>query len=492
MMTQGENINILLTSAGKRSYLVDYFKQELQGLGKVFVTNSTSAATSFQEADEAFVSPLIYDPQYIPFLLRLVEEHEIKIVIPLFDIDLPVLARHKEEFLQRGARVIVSEESVTHICNDKWETYQYLCKMGLLSPQTFLSVEDVTTAVRQGELSYPVMVKPRWGMGSIGVYEADNEQELIVLHKKVENKIHSTYLKYEAAQSSQMVIIQEKICGQEYGLDIINDLEGQYRNTSIKLKYNMQCGETDSAITVDHTGLSKLGEKIGTSLKHIGNLDVDVIETEKGDYVIDMNARFGGGYPFSHLAGVNLPRAIILWCKGEEVLQELLTPRVNILGQKDRRPVRLSGNADEIRERIENNLEKISESISRLEKYLPVSLTERNIDIVTYSEKLSEKGFVILLEEKDNTVAIAAGYANDLTKYTAYLSLLIVSREYQNMHYGSKMLRRFESVAREKHMKKIRLQVRKYNPQAILFYKSMNYEIECEAEADSYYMMKEI
>ena len=43
--------------------------------------------------------------------------------------------------------------------------------------------------------------------------------------------------------------------------------------------------------------------------------DVDVIMNPDNmcPYVIDMNARFGGGYPFSHLAGLDLPRAVVEW-----------------------------------------------------------------------------------------------------------------------------------------------------------------------------------
>jgi carbamoyl-phosphate synthase large subunit len=48
-----------------------------------------------------------------------------------------------------------------------------------------------------------------------------------------------------------------------------------------------------------------------------------------------MNARFGGGYPFSHMAGVNLPLAIVKWARGESVSRELLEAKVGVMTQKD-------------------------------------------------------------------------------------------------------------------------------------------------------------
>lgn len=47
-----------------------------------------------------------------------------------------------------------------------------------------------------------------------------------------------------------------------------------------------------------------------------------------------MNARFGGGYPFSHAAGIDLPRALISWKKGEQPKKEWLTARYGIRAQK--------------------------------------------------------------------------------------------------------------------------------------------------------------
>ena len=48
-----------------------------------------------------------------------------------------------------------------------------------------------------------------------------------------------------------------------------------------------------------------------------------------------MNARFGGGYPFSHAAGVDLPLALVLWAMGREPGDEVLSARPGVRAQKD-------------------------------------------------------------------------------------------------------------------------------------------------------------
>src|SRR5713226_9890406 len=76
-------------------------------------------------------------------------------------------------------------------------------------------------------------------------------------------------------------------------------------------------GETDRAITVKSTRLEALGGAIGRKLGHIGILDCDVIVIEDRCYVLDMNPRFGGGYPFSQMAGANLPAVLLAWANHE-------------------------------------------------------------------------------------------------------------------------------------------------------------------------------
>ena len=95
----------------------------------------------------------------------------------------------------------------------------------------------------------------------------------------------------------------------------------------LKQKLAMRAGETDKAVTMDLPEVREMGRKIGSELGHIGNLDVDIMQRADGAYcVLELNPRFGGGYPFSYEAGVNMPNAIIQWVKGEEVDPAILQP----------------------------------------------------------------------------------------------------------------------------------------------------------------------
>jgi carbamoyl-phosphate synthase large subunit len=100
-------------------------------------------------------------------------------------------------------------------------------------------------------------------------------------------------------------------------MDVVNDLWGAYAATLGRRKLAMRSGNTDRAVTVADPALDRLGRTLGSRLGHVGCLDCDVLAPESGYLVLDLNPRMGGGYPFSHLAGANVPAALVAWAGGE-------------------------------------------------------------------------------------------------------------------------------------------------------------------------------
>ena len=212
-----------------------------------------------------------------------------------------------------------------NICFDKFRTAQYIESLGLNTPKTFINYQEALNAIDKGELSFPLVLKPRWGSGSIGIEFVEDKEEMDIVYHLLLKKVKKSILS-KASVGNEFILIQEKISGPEYGLDVMNDLQGNHMAVSVKHKLAMRAGETDKAVTVDNAELRNVGSCLGQNLKHIGNLDCDVLERDGLYYVLELNPRFGGGYPFSQEAGVNMPKAIIEWLKGNQIDISILQP----------------------------------------------------------------------------------------------------------------------------------------------------------------------
>ncbi len=319
-------MNVLFTCAGRRTYLLKYFRENLSEDDKIVATDMQLSAPALQAADIKLQVPAVYDPDYINITLRICKEYKIDALFSLNDLELPILAENKDRFEKIGVKVVVSDPKVIDIAFDKYKTAKWVESIGLLAPKTFVRLEDVKKALSTGEVEFPLFMKPRWGSGSIGLESISDMDELDTYYRLLMKKIKRTILA-KASVGDEYIMIQEKLTGSEYGLDVMNDLYGKNVGVSVKQKLAMRSGETDKAITVDLPVVREIGYRIGQALGHIGNLDVDVMQRADGAYcVLELNPRFGGGFPFSYEAGVNFPKVLIQWIKNEVVDISLLCP----------------------------------------------------------------------------------------------------------------------------------------------------------------------
>lgn len=319
-------MNILFTCAGRRTYLLKYFKENLSARDRIIATDMQLSAPSLQFADIKLQVPAVYDPNYISITLDICKKYQVNSLISLNDLELPILAANKSRFEAEGVIVIVSSPQVIDTCFDKYKTAQWTESIGLNAPRTYVRLADAKVAIATGEISFPLFLKPRWGSGSIGLETVNDMEELDVYYNLLFKKIKKTILA-TVSVGDEYILIQEKLMGKEFGLDVMNDLKGNNLGVSVKQKLAMRAGETDKAVTVDLPEVCEIGAIIGQQLKHIGNLDVDIMQRANGDYcVLELNPRFGGGFPFSYEAGVNFPKAIIQLLKGEMVDPKILQP----------------------------------------------------------------------------------------------------------------------------------------------------------------------
>jgi carbamoyl-phosphate synthase large subunit len=328
-------MNVLLTCAGRRNYLVQFFKNALRGRGRVLACDYSGAAPAIFQADRHFIVPAMDDPGYFDALLAICRAQEVRLCFSVNDLELTGLAREAPRFRDAGTIVVVASPETLATCQDKWAAFRFMRAHDIPTPDTYLSVADALRAVSRGLTRFPLIIKPRWGTSSIGIEVVEDERELEAACAWGRIRLQRTILaRLDRSDPDHGFIVQPWLRGEEYGLDVVNDMDGNYACTLARRKLVMRAGNTDRAVTAVDPALERLGRSIGVCVRHVGSLDCDVIAAEGGYRVLDLNPRFGGGYPFSHLAGADLPAALIAWALGEEPDPAWLRARPGVLVSK--------------------------------------------------------------------------------------------------------------------------------------------------------------
>lgn len=290
-----KDINILILSCGTRNKIVQYFKQELNGIGKVFSADSSEYAPALYEADQYFIVPRIDDPEYIATIFNICKENNISSVLSLIDPELILIAENKEKFLEKGIIPVISDLAVIELAFDKYKMNEFIKEQGFLSIPTYLDKNLFMEDLENGKIKYPVFVKPFNGSASNSINKVDSSEELNILLAKEDN-----------------LIIQKFMHGKEYGVDVYIDLvSGELVSLFIKEKIKMRAGETDKAISIKNEEIYDLVRDFIKKTEFRGVIDMDIFEVNNEYYISEVNPRFGGGYPHAYESGVNFPNMII-------------------------------------------------------------------------------------------------------------------------------------------------------------------------------------
>ena len=296
-------MNILLSCVGRRGYIADYFRPHLEPSDLIIGTSNDPHTHGFAACDLGVVLPDIADVNYIPILLELCQEQQIEVLLSFFDQDINKLSQHLPELRTVGVVPMLPSPQVNEICFDKYQTYTFLRECELNTPQTFAELGQAIKALDGGQIGFPLMIKPRYGFASHDIFRARNFDELNVFFHYAPD-----------------MIIQEMVSGQECSYDICLDLNGQVLSVVPKRKIFWRGGDSDME-TSDHPALIEVGYRLGQALGklgHIGPLDADLFLQGDKVSILEMNPRFGGGYPASHKAGADFPHLIIEMVRGNQ------------------------------------------------------------------------------------------------------------------------------------------------------------------------------
>ncbi|MDP0494015.1 MAG: ATP-grasp domain-containing protein [Fusobacterium sp. JB021] len=284
-------MNILITSAGRRTKLIEEFKENFD---RVVATDLSNLAPAIYKADNYYIVPCIKDDNYILTILEICKKEKIDGILSLIDPELEILSRYKEKFKEIGVTVIGSSASVSNLCFDKFKMYNFLKDNNFKTQLTYDDLEKFKNDYKNEKIKFPVFIKPCKGSASIGVNRIDDMETLELFWKKQTN-----------------LIIQGFINGEEIGCDVYTDLiSKEVVSIFTKKKLNMRAGETDKAVSFKDNKLFGIVEDFIEKLGTIGPADIDIFKVKGEYYISEVNPRFGGGYLIAYECSENFPKLI--------------------------------------------------------------------------------------------------------------------------------------------------------------------------------------
>ena len=284
--------NVLVLAAGRRVELVEAFQKDLAVRlpdARVFAADLVPMLSSAcHAADEAFITPRVTDPGYPDALLSLCREQNVGLVIPTIDTELQLLADHRERFVSHGIHLVVSDPELVGVCRDKRLTAALFESIGV----------DTPTIYPANAIQFPAFAKPYDGSRSVGAAPLLTPEALT-----------------PAMQADEKLMFMELVGDDhaEFTIDAYYDREGELACLVPRERLEVRTGEVSKGVTRRGAVYDYLLPRLARIRGARGCLTVQLFFNEERRRFagIEINPRFGGGYPLAHAAGANYPAWLI-------------------------------------------------------------------------------------------------------------------------------------------------------------------------------------
>jgi len=293
-------MNILISSAGRRVSLVRAFQKELKKIypeGKVIAADAKpELSAACQIADACFEVPRLDDVSYMNALIVKCKAHQISIIIPTIDTELLLLAKNKEKLEAINVTPIIASEAFIAKCRDKRVIHD------------FFEAHNVAIAkeYKKDDYKLPLFIKPIDGSRSVDTFLIRTKEDLTEYHFSNEKLMFLEYIDHK--------IYDEFTC------DLYYDKNHKLKCAVPRKRLEVRDGEVNKAVTSNNALVNYIRQNLAFVDGAVGCLTAQFFYSANTTkiYGIEINPRFGGGYPLSYLAGANFPK----WILSEYLLDE--------------------------------------------------------------------------------------------------------------------------------------------------------------------------
>lgn len=298
--SRDESLTLLFTSAGRRVELLRAFRQAFQQVGvpgRIIVADIDPLAPAFQVADVGYLVPPVTNQGYVTALADICQRESVRLIFPLIDPDIPVLARGRALLEASGAKLVALGAEQAEQTFDKLATIELFDRLNVPHPPTWAAEQ-----APRDELRYPAFVKPRFGSAGKNAFRAEDRAALESLVRFVPDPV-----------------VQEYVDGPEITSDVTCGLKGEVWAVVSRRRIEVRWGEVAKGVTERDEEILHQCAAIARGLRAVGPITVQCLRGPDGPRFTEVNARFGGGLPLGIAAGVPSPVWYVAQASGRAV-----------------------------------------------------------------------------------------------------------------------------------------------------------------------------
>lgn len=303
--------NIIVTGAGallgqgilRLLQIADFDK-------KIFTADPDPRSTGHWLGDFALTIPKVTSENYIDEIIKIIKKHTIDAILVGTDVELPILAKHKDAFLkQYNCKVIVSNSEVITIANDKFLTAAFLKQNNFPYPFSVMANKMENLIEIEKKFGFPLFAKPVDGARSLGIKKIENNEELFEIYDPKSNLVVQQYIPDELGEFTSGCIVIDGKCA-----------------AIVTLKRDLRDGNTYRAYRDDQTSIyDEFIIPIAEKLNPDGPVNFQFRILNGKPIIFEINGRFSGTTPLRHFFGFNEVEAIL---KNYFFLTEIQIPKL--------------------------------------------------------------------------------------------------------------------------------------------------------------------
>jgi carbamoyl-phosphate synthase large subunit len=313
-MTVSESITVLVTSVGggvgqsiiKGLNLATENRDDVDY--RVVGVDADPMGGGLYVVDEAYTVPYASEDGYIDRLIGIIDAEDVDLLIPGHDSELATVARGRERIeSETDARVLISPVESVDIGLDKYRTFEFFSENGFKTPYTVLT-DDIDRIIDR--CGFPLVVKPRTGSASKGLFVPTDRDELDeALEQSEDEVIIQEYLVPDEWDDDELSKAELTRQIDEYSTEVIVADDGTVVNALTNWR-KMVDGVPSVAKVADYDHIREVCMDVVEEMDAMGpiNLQARVIDGEPAFF--EINTRYSGSTAVRCAAGFNGPDAM--------------------------------------------------------------------------------------------------------------------------------------------------------------------------------------